>query len=315
MNRSTARQYVTRIRQPPPVEDTATAYNQAADAYIAYADGDPDQLFAFKGPHAYADRRVWLVLAAKLHALRATGATSIHILDAGCGPGTWLRRLVLAAKALGFTTITARGFDLAAVQIKAARRGAYALRRIPGLDLTFVVANLQDRLPEADASVDITLCLYSVLSHLALPTLPAAIAELSRVTRGHFVTTVRSIGSTPTIFVDSIEAARRFELDHESDRCEIEFHDGRRLALRFHLFTPQELQRTVGSQFEIEDLRGLDIFHGRFGLDERWNPVEAAFDPRFTALVSQLEERFAHHPSFMERATHLMLVGRRRLPS
>jgi hypothetical protein len=107
MNRSAARQYVTRIRQPPPVEDTATAYNQAADAYIAYADGDPDQLFAFKGPHAYADRRVWSVLEAKLHALRATGATSIHILDAGCGPGTWLRRLVLAARALGFTTITA----------------------------------------------------------------------------------------------------------------------------------------------------------------------------------------------------------------
>ena len=70
-------------------------------------------LFEFDGLHAYADRWVWTLLDKKLTDLHASGTRSVHILDAGCGPGTWLRRLVTRARALGFTTITARGFDVA----------------------------------------------------------------------------------------------------------------------------------------------------------------------------------------------------------
>jgi len=101
--------------------NVAVAYNQAGGDYVAYADGDPTNLFEFDGLHAYADRQVWTLLDTKLTDLRATGATSIRILDAGCGPGTWLRRLVTRAHALGFTTITARGFDVARAQIQRAR--------------------------------------------------------------------------------------------------------------------------------------------------------------------------------------------------
>jgi hypothetical protein len=96
------------------------AYNQAGGDYVAYADGDPTHLFAFNGLHAYPDRQIWTVLEAKLTHRRATGASSISILDAGCGPGTWLRRLVTRAHVLGFTTITARGFDVARVQVQRA---------------------------------------------------------------------------------------------------------------------------------------------------------------------------------------------------
>ena len=87
-------------------ENVAAVYNQAGDDYVAYADGDPTQPFAFDGMHAYADRRVWAVLETKLADLRASGASSVSLLDAGCGPGTWLRRLVTRARALGFTSIT-----------------------------------------------------------------------------------------------------------------------------------------------------------------------------------------------------------------
>src|SRR5271154_3004522 len=90
----------------------ADIYNRAGDDYAAYADGDPSQLFAFDGMHAYADRCVWAVLEKKLTDLRASGASSVRLLDAGCGPGTWLRRLVIRARALGFGSITARGFDI-----------------------------------------------------------------------------------------------------------------------------------------------------------------------------------------------------------
>jgi len=109
------------VIQDSTASNVAAAYNQAGGDYVAYAEGDPTRLYAFDGLHAYADWHLWTVLEAKLNDLRATGASSIAILDAGCGPGTWLRRLVTRAHTLGFTNITARGFDIARAQIQRAR--------------------------------------------------------------------------------------------------------------------------------------------------------------------------------------------------
>ncbi len=292
-------------------EDVATIYNQAGADYIAYADGDPARLFSFDGLHAYSDRKLWNLLETKLFDLRAAGARSISILDAGCGPGTWLRRLVTRAKLLGFTEITARGFDVAETQIETARGLARGLSDQPGIDLTFEVAHLADRLPEADGSVDISLCLYSVLSHLPVVDLPKIALELARVTRGHLVTTVRSIGSTPTIFVGPMDKALGFKHDHLSDRCEIDLQDGGHFSVNFHLFSAAELRRIFAEGFRTEDLRGLDLFHTRFLPDPRWNPESLSANPGLTARLEQLEEAHARHPQFMERATHLLFVGRR----
>jgi hypothetical protein len=41
--------------------------------------------------------------------------------------------------------------------------------------------------------------------------------EIARVTSGYFIATVRPIGSTPTVFVDSIENVRRLKQDHVRD--------------------------------------------------------------------------------------------------
>src|SRR5215472_14324937 len=125
----------------------AAVYNQAGDDYVAYADGDPERLFCFEGLHAYADRQLWSILEKKLDDLRAAGASSVTILDAGCGPGTWLRRVITHAHRLGFSQITARGFDVALTQVRVARRLASDLARLPGVNLTFEVADLRDRLP------------------------------------------------------------------------------------------------------------------------------------------------------------------------
>src|SRR5258706_5025573 len=211
-------------------EDIAAIYNQAGDDYVSYADGDPSQPFAFDGLHAYADRCLWAALETKLADLRATGASSVRFLDAGCGPGTWLRRLVLRARALGFNSITARGFDIAQAQIKRARLAARNLSGLPGVNLTFDVADLADRLPESDASIDLTLCLYNALSHLPVASLNDISSEIARVTSGHFITTVRPVGSTPTAFIESVVNVRRLKQDHVRDRCEIDLSDGRRLA-------------------------------------------------------------------------------------
>ena len=101
-------------------QDIATVYSRAGRAYLAYADGDPDKLFSFDGLHAYADRCLWSLLERKLIDLRATGASAVRMLDAGCGPGTWLRRVITHAHRLGFSQITARGFDVALAQTQVA---------------------------------------------------------------------------------------------------------------------------------------------------------------------------------------------------
>jgi SAM-dependent methyltransferase len=290
----------------------AAAYNQSGGDYVAYADGDPTHLFAFTGPHAYADRRIWAILEAKLRELRATGASSIGILDAGCGPGTWLRRLVVRAHELGFTSITARGFDIARAQVQRARLLARNLSEISGVELTFDVADLLGELPEGDASVDLTLCLYSVLSHLPVASLPKISAELARVTSGHFIATVRSVGSTPTILVDSIGKARHFRLDNRRNQFEIELCDGHHIELGFHLFTASELRGYFALLFDIEVLRGLDVFHSRFAPDPRWNPASLAVDDQFYDELDRLEEVYATRSGFVERAAHLLLVARRR---
>ena len=293
-------------------DDVADIYNQAGDDYVSYADGDPSRLFAFDGMHAYADRCVWAVLEKKLTDLRASGASSVRFLDAGCGPGTWLRRLVIRAHVLGFSSITARGFDIAQAQIQRAQWAARNLSSLPGVSVTFDVADLADRLPEADASVDLTLCLYSALSHLPVARLPEISREIARVTSGYFITTVRPIGSMPTAFVDSIEKVRRLKQDHVRDRCEIDLSDGRQIAFSFHLFTAVELRNYLTGCFDIEDVRGLDLFHSRFMPDSRWNPRAPTGEGQLADELERLEKAYASHTEFMDRATHLLLVARSR---
>ena len=290
----------------------AAAYNQAGVDYAAYADGDSTRPFVFDGPHAYADRRIWALLERKLIDLREAGARSIRVLDAGCGPGTWLRRVVTRASSQGFDAITARGFDVARVQVQRAQLLARDLSQLPGVNLTFDVADLTGELPEADASVDLTLCLYSVLNHLPLARLPKISAEFARVTCGHLVTTVRSVGSTPSILVNSIEKARQFRYDDSRDRCEIELYDGKHIDLDFHLFTASELRGYLVEQFDIEQVRGLDLFHSRFAPDPRWNPPSLTIGDELADELERLEESYATRPGFIERAAHLLLVASRR---
>ncbi len=296
------------------VHTVATAYNGAGESYAAYADGDSGRLFRFDGMHAYADREVWRLLKARLQQLKAAGADSVTFLDAGCGPGIWLRRLVTRARQLGFRTIKARGFDIAEVQIYAARRAARALANLPGVEMKFEVASLLSDLPESDGSVDITLCLYSVLSHLPVGVLPGVLSELSRVTRGCLVTSVRAVGSTPSIFVDSMENARQVNLDHAHDRCRIELRNGSEFEVPVHLFKAEELRHYLEKDFDVEEICGLDIFHNRFAPDHRWNPASIFADDHVSFRLAQLEKAFAHNSDFIDRATHLLVIARPSLP-
>ena len=303
-----SRENVARLHDD--IEHTiAAAYNQAGDKYEAYADGDQRQLNSFQGQYAYGDRRIWSLLDDKMRALRSKGARSIRILDLGCGPGTWLCRLVTRAWALGFTSITARGIDIADAQVRRAQARSRNLAELGGVSLDFEIGDICTQLPEADASIDLCLCLYGVLNHIPSDRLPGVLAEVARVTRGDFVTAVRAIGSTPSICVDEVEEARWFLQDNRANRLEAELQNGRRISFDFRLFGAAELQALAAVYFELKDLQGLDLFHGRFAGDRRWNPPRSAVSAQFARELERLEELYCRDSEFVDHATHLLLVA------
>lgn len=303
------------LSNEPRTSFVAKAYDLSGATYGSYADGDTSDLFRFSGTHGYADHGVWTCIMMKLSGIRLSGATSLRVLDAGCGPGTWLRRLVIAAREMGFVEISAHGFDVSAAQIQQAHVNCQSLSSLPGVNLEFTVGDLTHALHEEDECVDLTLCLYSVLSHLPPAELPAVVSELGRVTQGHFITTVRSLGSMPSGIVASIDDVRRLQHDQRQNWCEVELADGKRAAFDFHLFSTEELRSHFSGIFEIETLEGLDFFHGRFAADPRWNPKGHDLPPALAQELAKLEKSFAENPAFNDHANHLLLIGRKRAPT
>jgi SAM-dependent methyltransferase len=284
-------------------------YDRAGERYRAYADGHVDKLYRFNSQYAYGDREIWGIVDNALSTLRAAGIRELSVLDLGCGPGTWLRRILARARRLGFTRITARGVDLAKDQVRRARILSQSLARRSGVSLRFEVGDIREPLPEADRSVDICLCLYGVLNHIPAVDLPRIFAEVARVTTGTLVATVRAIGSTPTIYVDGVKAARAYHQDNVHGRLEVAFQDGSQTSFPSRLFSAAELRALAMSALEIEELSGLDLFHGRFATDPDWNPAEATPSADFIRALRRLERRFRGNPAFIDHATHLLLIA------
>jgi len=288
----------------------AAAYNQAGYRYGKYADGSGDKLFCFEGRHAYADRKTWELIDGKLLALRAGGLHRLRVLDLGCGPGTWLRRVVVRAKQMGFTEIEAQGLDIADAQLHRARALSRNVAEMEGVTLSFRHADLRGKLPCLQS--DLCLCLYSVLNHLPAGELPDALRRIADITTGFFVATVRTIGSTPTVYVDDVSTALRFYQDNQIDRLDVEFTNGHRTSFQSHLFSRAELLKLAGTAFEVEEVLGLDLFHLRFAADARWNPPSATPLARLSQELARLEERYCRDPGFIDHAAHLLLVARGR---
>lgn len=298
------------IAPADPSAQVAVIYDWAGEEYEGYADGDVEELFSFSGQHAYSDRTVWSEIDRLMMERFRTGATTISILDAGCGPGTWLRRAVARAREIGFASITARGFDIAGQQISRARVLARDVADLPGVRLSFQIADLTHPLPEGDETVDVTLCLYSVLSHIPRSERAIAMRELTRVTAGAVVVTVRSIGSVASGFVHPVETVRYLRQDHGRDVCEIELHDDSRSVFPMHLFSAEELKRDLSKFCAVETVMALDLFHTRFSPDPRWNPASMQIDGRIARSLRAMEEQFRTSPEFLDRGVHILMIAR-----
>jgi hypothetical protein len=65
--------------------------------------------------------------------------------------------------------------------------------------------------------------------------------------------------------------------------------------------TDPELQEYFAPHFEIEEFRGLDLFHSRFAPDARWNPFTLGSDSTLFKVLEDLETAYATEPAFMEK--------------
>jgi len=288
--------------------EIAAAYNEVGYRYGKYADGGGRNLFVFDGRHGYSDRKTWETIENKLFALRAKGLNRLKLLDLGCGPGTWMRRVVIRARQMGFAGIDAMGIDIADTQLYRARVLSRGVAALDGVTMAFNHGDLRSIAGMTDA--DLCLCLYGVLNHVPVGELPEVLARIGTVTRGYFIATVRAVGSTPTVYVDYVSSALRFFQDNRINRLDVEFANGRRASFQSHLFSQAELKRLASHAFEVEQVRGLDLFHGRFAGDARWNPPVAAPLARLTQELTRLEERYCCDPGFVDHATHLLLAAR-----
>ncbi len=291
--------------------EAAGAYDAVSERYLAYADGDHADLFDFRGSHAFADKEIWARLDAFLVELRTSGRHAIRILDAGCGPGTWLLRLAIRARDLGFTAIEARGFDISPEMIALAHH-RLALVDDPHIGIRFELGDIVTELDqEDDGCYDLVVCLYGVLNHLTAAEREAAAAAIARVTDGDALVTVRAAGSPPSIYVAALGEAKGFHQDHERDRLDVDLADGHHISFNSHLFTARELRALFEQRMAIAEMAGVDLFHGRFAPDPHWNPAGVG-DGAADEGLERLEHLCAHDPAFIDRATHLLLHARSR---
>ncbi len=300
---------------PLPVELLAVqqAYDGAGAAYGRYADGDVADCLAFDGPHAEADRRVWSRIDDHLVRCRESGRRDLRVLDVGCGPGTWLARVVARTAALGFETVELVGLDLAPGMIETARtrlENAAQFHR-GGRTRVFVHVESGDAatlLPSHHRRFDLTLCLYSVLNHLAGSARQVVAAELARLTAGRLFVSVRAAGSLPTIYIDRLDQARDFRQDGSNDRLSVDLLDGRHLTIPSHLFRATELDTLFEPHLATRSIVGLDLFHARFAGDPRWTGGTIEHEA-FLDRLKVLERIHEADPDLIDHATHLLLIG------
>ena len=122
------------------------------------------------------------------------------------------------------------------------------------MSLQFEVGDIREWMGEADRSVDICLCLYGVLNHIPANDLPAVFGKVAHFTKGEFIATVRAIGSTPTIYVDTVRAAKAYHQDNLHGRLEVEFQSGNQTSFPSHLFSAAEIRNLAEPLFEIKEL-------------------------------------------------------------
>jgi SAM-dependent methyltransferase len=299
--------------RPTAVSATARAYDQVGEAYGAYADGREADEGCSANRFAHADNIVWAAIRKTIDELREAGITTLRILDAGCGPGTWIGRVAAYARRVHLD-IDAVGFDIAEGQLAIARRrmagaaGAAANTRV-----RFLIHNLADPLPWSDGAFHVVLCNYIVLNHLDRSALPGAIGELCRVANHRVIATLRAVASPVSACIIGTEHVSQYHHDRHRGELRLVLKDGSEHVVTLNLYSAERLKALFGTQATIVDLRAVDLFLSRFALDENWTAHLVRTLPGREQVLRSLqdaEEQLCREPAWLDHGTHVLLVAK-----
>ena len=301
--------------RPTRAYATARAYDRVGEAYGAYADGSAADEGSSTSRFAHADNIVWESIRETIDELRERRIERLRILDAGCGPGTWIARAAAYARHVDLD-IDATGFDIAEGQLEIARaRMAQTAAASSNTRARFVTHNLADPLPWSDREFHIVLCNYIVLNHLDRGALPGAIGELCRVANHRVIATLRAVASPVTACIIGTEHVLQYHHDRHSGELRLVLKDGSEHVLTLNLYSAESLKALFGTQATIVDLRAVDLFVSRFALDENWTAHLASALPGRAEVLSSLrdaEEQLCRDPAWLDHGTHVLVVVRPR---
>jgi SAM-dependent methyltransferase len=300
-----------RLRRTSP-RAIANAYDHAGEDYVSYADGvGLDDPSSGRDRFAHADGIVWKAIRDAIDDLHKAGVPSLRVLDAGCGPGTWLKRIVAYAQDLGLD-IEAVGFDISKGQLDIARRRVASCRLDGRWKITFLELDLAHPLPWADAYFHIVLSNYVVLNHLPKAVLPRAIEDLCRVASHRVIVSVRSLASPPTGCIIGTEQVCEYHQDCDRGELKILLKDGTEHRLTFNLYSAKTLQALFAAHSRIVDLRAIDLFLSRFAPDANWTADAVNGLPGRAEVMRKLkeiEEPLCRLPGWVDHGTHILMIA------
>jgi len=174
------------------------------------------------------------------HHLRTRVGAGAHVLDAGCGPGTFTSLLLQ----LGARVVC---LDLSPVQLAMCRAAA------PGAE-SYELGSITDLSRFQDAAFDITLALGGPLSY-CFEQAPEAVRELTRVTKpgGLVGLSAMSLAGTihrflPEVLKTPIDINRQILSTGDLPRV------GSLAGHECHMFRPEELRQLLSSALESVEL-------------------------------------------------------------
>jgi SAM-dependent methyltransferase len=306
-----------RSRQPRPATPRAiaSAYDYVGNEYCCYADGEGlDDPSAGQNRFAHADTIVWETIRKTIEGLRTTGVSTLSVLDAGCGPGTWIRRIAAYANRLGLG-VEAVGFDISRGQLDIARKQTQDHKaRCPNgkRKLEFLTHDLADPLPWSNGHFHMVLCNYVVLNHLPKCALPRVVEELCRVATYRVIATVRALASPPTGCIIGTEQVREYHQDCGRGELKLVLKDGTEHLLTFNLFNAKTLKALFAPHATIVDLRAIDLFLTRFAADANWtaNLVNCLTGRQeVIRKLQEIEEALCRLVGWVDHGTHVLIVA------